>query len=159
MSWWQTVLGLGGLAAAPFTGGTTAAWAVPLITGGASTFASIYGANKQNSANNRALSTQDRANAQAMEIEREQMAESRRQFDLQQAAAKAALESQNKFEGDRWAASEEERLYDRRLRDEREARMAPRRAFAADALQRLPGLIASGRQSPGMGSFGSYRRA
>jgi len=122
------------------------------------TLAGIYANRQQSKANKEALAYQERANAEAMAYERDQMAEQRRQFDAQQKAAADQWAAMQKFESDKWASSEEERLYDRRLRDERETRLAPRRAMAADALQRLPGLIASGRTSPGLGSLGSYRR-
>jgi hypothetical protein len=125
---------------------------------GVDTLFGIYANRQQSKANKEALAYQERANAEAMAYEREQMAEQRRQFDLQQKAAAEQWAAMQKFEADRWGASEEERLYDRRLKDERESRLAPRRAMAADALQRLPGLIASGRTSPGLGSLGSYRR-
>jgi hypothetical protein len=125
---------------------------------GVNTLSSIYANRKNAQANQQAMSVQERANAEAMAFEREQMAEQRRQFDIQQAAAKEALAAQNKFEADKWAASEEERLYDRRLRDERETRRAPYRQASADALGRIPGLLASGRTSPGLASLGSYRR-
>lgn len=125
---------------------------------GVDTLSGIY-ANRQNSkANREAMSVQERYNAEAMAFEREQMAEARRQFDAQQAAAKAALDASNKFEADKWAASEEERLYDRRLRDERETRRAPYREASAAALGRIPGILAGGRTSPGLASLGSYRR-
>jgi hypothetical protein len=125
---------------------------------GVDTLFGIYANRQQSKANKEALAYQERANAEAMAYEREQMAEQRRQFDTQQKAAAEQWAAMQKFEADRWGASEEERLYDRRLKDERESRLAPRRAMAADALQRLPGLLASGRTSPGLGSLGSYRR-
>jgi len=125
---------------------------------GVNTLSGIYANRQQGKANKDALAYQERANAEAMAFERDQMAESRRQFDLQQAAAQQQWAAMQKFEQDRWASSEEERLYDRRLKDERETRLAPRRAMAAEALGRLPSLIASGRATPGLGSLGSYRR-
>lgn len=140
MSWWKTALGIGATAG---TGG----WALPLLGLGASTFGSIYANKRQGNANKEALAYQERKDAEAMKFDLAQEAERKRQFDVQQ----AGLQRQ-------WDAQEQDRQYDRRLLEEREARMAPRRAMAAQALQRIPGLIASGSTSPGLASLGSYRR-
>lgn len=150
MSWWKTALGIG-------AGVASGGWLLPAVGLGLGTFGQIYGAKKQDSSNRLAMQAQERANQQAMQLEQEQMAESRRQFDQQQALMRQQWDATQKFEADKWAASEEERMYDRRLRDEREARMAPRRAASAQALAGLPGIIASGRTSPGLASLGSYR--
>lgn len=118
----------------------------------------IYANKKQQQGNREALAYQQAKDAEAMAYEREQMAEQKRQFDMQQAAAKAQWDAQQKFQQDQFAASEEERLYNRRLQDEKEARRAPYRAASLDALNRLPDILASGRTSPGLGSLGSYRK-
>jgi hypothetical protein len=123
---------------------------------GANTLFGIYANRQMSSANRDALAYQERANAEAMAFEREQMAESRRQFDQQQAAAERAHAADERFRGEQFASTEEERLYRRRLEDEREARRAPYRQASLEALGRLPGVLASGRTSPG--SLGSYRR-
>jgi hypothetical protein len=149
MSWWKAALGIGA--------GAAGGWALPLIGAGLGTFGQIWGGRQQGNANKDALRAQERASQQAMAIEQEQMAEQRRQFDQQQALARQQWDTTQKFEQDRWAASEEERLYDRRLKDERETRMAPRRAASAQALANLPSVLASGRTSPGLASLGSYR--
>jgi hypothetical protein len=123
---------------------------------GANTLFGIYANRQASNANRDALAYQERANAEAMAFEREQMAESRRQFDQQQAAAERSHAADEQFRGAQFASSEEERLYRRRLEDEREARRAPYRQASLEALGRLPGILASGRTSPG--SLGSYRR-
>lgn len=117
------------------------------------TFGNIYGANKSQSANRESLRAQMAGQTQAEILAREQMAEEKRQFELTRQEQAAQWAADQKFQADKFAASEEERLYDRRLKDEREARMGPYREASAAALQRLPGLIASGRQTPGMGSL------
>lgn len=150
MSWWKAALGIG-------TGGHSA-WLLPAAGLALGTFGQIYGARKQSTANRDALRAEQRAADMAQQIALADRDESRRQFDIQQAAMKADLDARNKFESDKWNASEEERLYDRRLRDEREVRRAPYRAASAQALANLPGILASGRATPGMGTFGSYRR-
>ena len=157
MSWWKAALGIGGLAAAPFTAGTSAAWAVPLITGGLSTIGQIYGSRQQGNANRRAMQVQERASQQAMELDREQEATRRAEFQAQQQQLQRQWDATQKFEADKWAVLEEERLYDRRLKEERETRMAPRRAASAQALANLPGILEHGRTSPGLASLGSYR--
>jgi len=130
--------------------GTGAGMGIPwwnIASKGVDTLFGIYSNRQASKANKEATAYQVTANEQAMQMEREQLAEQRRQWEAMQ-----------QFESQKWAASEEERLYDRRLRDEREARLAPRRAMAADALQRIPGILAGGRTSPGLASLGSYRR-
>jgi uncharacterized protein YhaN len=124
----------------------------------ASTLGNIYASHKQSSANRDALAAQERSDMRAQQIEADNRAEQKRQFDLQQAQLKAQWDAQQKFEADRFAASEEERLHTRQLSDEREARRAPYRAASAAALERLPGLINSGSRSPGLATLGSYRR-
>lgn len=151
MSWWKTALGIGA------TGGT-AAWLLPALGLGLGTFGQIYGARKQGSANRDALAAEMKAANMAQTIALADREESKRQFDIQQAALKADLDARNTFESNKWAASEEERLYDRGLRDARETRRAPFRAASAAALERIPGILASGRATPGMGSLGSFRR-
>jgi len=147
---WGTVAGTtsGGLA-----GGSMGApwWKLGELAVG--TFGNIYGANKSQSANRESLRAQMAGQTQAEILAREQMAEEKRQFELTRQEQAAQWAADQKFQADKFAASEEERLYDRRLKDEREARMGPYREASAAALQRLPGLIASGRQTPGMGSL------
>lgn len=125
---------------------------------GVDTLFGIYSNRQQSRANRDALAYQERQNMRAEGLDRDAEAQRHEEFLAQQAALKQQWDAMQKFEADKWAASEDERLYDRGLKDAREARLAPRRALAADALQRIPGLLASGRTSPGLGSLGSYRR-
>lgn len=80
--------------------------------------------------NERAIAAQMAANAEATALQRAAMDESRRQFDLSQADARAANEAANEFRRRELAASEEERAYARRLMEEREARLMPYRQRA-----------------------------
>ena len=125
---------------------------------GAGTFGNLYASRKQSTANREALAYQQQANEQAMAMDREMEAERKRQFDVQQVELKRQWDATQQFEASRFAASEDERLYDRRIRDERETRRAPYRAASEAALARLPGILAGGRMSPGMGSLGSFRK-
>lgn len=148
-------------APAAISAGASTASRIPWLAVGskaADTLFGIYANKKQQQGNREALAYQQAKDAEAMQYEREQMAEQRRQFDLQQQAAKAQWDAQQKFQQEQFAASEEERLYNRRLQDEKEARRAPYRAASLDALNRLPSILDSGRTSPGLGSLGSYRR-
>ena len=122
------------------------------------TFGNLYGANKAQGANREALAAQMAAQTQAEILAREQLAEEKRQFELTRSEQAAQWAADQKFKADQFAASEEERLYDRRLRDEKEARLGPYREASAAALGRLPGVIASGRRTPGMGSLGWMAR-
>jgi len=124
----------------------------------AGTFGNIYGSRVAQRSNREALAAQQRATDQAMEWERSIAArddarylDDKRIADDRYAAEQARLARID-------AATESERLADRKLIDEREARRAPYRAASAAALERLPGIIASGRTSPGLGSLGSFRR-
>lgn len=110
----------------------------------ADTLFGIYANRQQGNANDKALAYQERANAEAMAFEREMEAERRRQFDTQQADARRAWEADQKFQADKWAASEEDRMYGRRRQEGRD--------------QMRDSLISSGLRSPGLHSLGSYRR-
>lgn len=125
----------------------------------AGTFGNIYGARKNQTANREALAAQQASTDQAMMFEREQMAEAKRQFDIQQSQLRAQWERDQAMQAQQFAATEDERLYQRKLLEDRETRRAPYRQASADALGRLPGILASGRTSPGLGSLGSYRRS
>ena len=125
---------------------------------GAGTFGNIYASRRLSTSNRDALAAQERGDTRAEQIAAENRAQLKQQFDIQQAQLKAQWDATQQFERDKWGVQEEDRLYRRRLEDERETRRAPYRAAAAEALGRLPGLIASGSTSPGLGSLGSYRR-
>lgn len=129
----------------------------------ADTLFGIYANNKQSKANREALAMQQQANAEALAYQRELEAEQKRQFEVQQAQLQRQWDAQQAFDKAKWDASEEERLYqrrkddeDRQLRAQREARKAPYIAASQAALAQLPGLLASGATSPGLGSLRSY---
>lgn len=153
--------GAGGAGTAGVATAAGAGHALPWLGIGSKAADTLFGiyANKQAStANRQALAYQQAKDQEAMAYERQQDAENRRQFDMQQAEMKRQWDASQKFEADKWAATQEDRMRSLRLDDEREARRAPYRAASAAALERLPGILASGRTSPGLGSFGSFRR-
>lgn len=110
----------------------------------------IYANRQSQNANREALAYQQRQNDAAMAYERELEAERRRQFDITTAEQRRQWEADQAFKQAQWNASEEERLHQRALSDAKEARMAPFRAAAAQALM-------TGSVSPGLASLGSYR--
>lgn len=118
----------------------------------------IYANRQQAGANRQALAYQQAKDAEAMAYERELEAERRREFNQQQDELKRQWDATQAFQQSQWNAQEEQRLYERRLAEAKEARQAPYREASLAALQQLPGLIASGAVSPGLGSLGSYRR-
>jgi hypothetical protein len=154
--------------AASGTGAAGAGMSIPWLSIGgkaSDTLFGIYANKKQAQANREALAMQQRASAEAMAYERERDAEAKRQFDAQQAELRRQWEATQAFEKSKWDALEEERLYnrrvteeDRQLKAEREARKAPYIAASQAALAQLPGIIASGATSPGLGSLRSYGR-
>ena len=137
MGWFSKFLGyLGGGIAAPFTGGASMAWALG-IGAGVDAATSIYGAHKAGSAEERALKSQEDATADAMELERDQMAEDKRRWDRDEA-----------FRAEQWAASEEDRLfrlaldrYQQELLVARDARAQPYREASRAAMGRLGDIL------------------
>lgn len=113
-----------------------AAIAVPAIASAIAGGASIYGSRQAANASRRASQIQSRADAEAMQYQREQDAEARRRWEVEQANQKAQFD-----------AAEEERLYTRRQRDEREARLVPLRQQSAAAMGRLGDLLTRGQSS------------
>ena len=107
-----------------------AAVAVPLITGAIAGGAQVYGAKKAGQSAKRASQVTARADDAAMEEARLEREEAKRQFDAQE--AQRAKE---------FAASEEERVYTRRLQEEKEARQAPYRQASAAALGNLGKML------------------
>lgn len=105
-------------------------------------FLSSWMGNRANSRAQRdALAAQMRQNDAATALERDQIAEQRRQFDTSQADARAAREAENEMRRRELAASEEERAFNRRLVEEREARLAPYLASAERARRTLAQLL------------------
>lgn len=152
-----TAAGTGTAAGGSVAAGSSIPW-MAVGSKGVDTLFGVYANRQQMKGNREALAYQRQADERAMQIEADERAEMKRQFDIQQAQLQRQWEAQQKFEADKFAASEEERLYSRRLQDEKEARRAPYRAASAAALDRIGGIINSGRTSPGLGSLGSYRR-
>jgi hypothetical protein len=108
--------------------------AVGLAIGGiAGAIGTGVAAKTASNATKRASTTQQKANDDALQMERERDAEARRQWDADQAFKKA-----------QWEAQEEERLYSRRRLDERDARAQPYRDASVAALGRLPDLLGGG---------------
>lgn len=155
--------GTASMSAPALAGGSVPGWigstqAANLAGKGVDTLFGIYSNRQQSKANREALAYQQSQNARAEAWDREQELQRRTEFMAQQAELKRQWEATQKFESDKWAATEEDRVHRRQLEDEREVRRAPFRAASAAALERLPGIMASGRTSPGLGSLGSYRR-
>lgn len=107
-----------------------AAIAVPaiasVIAGGTAAGATIYGSRKAGQSARRASEIQSKSDDAALQFERERDAEAKRQWEAQQ-----------QFEQQKYAAQEEQRLHDRALADQAEARRAPYRAASQAALQSL----------------------
>lgn len=144
-------------------GAGMASWAskVPWMQVGAKgvdTLFGIYANNQQSKATREALMAQQRASEQAMAFDREMENQRHADFLAQQAALQKQWEAEQAFDKSKWDATEEDRLYRRRLDEEKEARRAPFRAAGAAALARIPEIIAAGSVSPGLASLGSYRR-
>ena len=106
------------------------ATALSLIGAGAAGGASVYGSKKAGDSAKRASQVTARADDAAMEEARLEREEAKRQFDAQE--AQRAKE---------FAASEEERVYTRRLQEEKEARQAPYRQASAAALGNLGKML------------------
>lgn len=134
-------------AALPFT--------MSAIGAGAAATGQIVGAHKQASSQRKALDYQDEADRRAEALEREQIAEERRRFDIEE--QNRAREAQ---------IAEEERLWnrDRLMRQEaleqsrydtRQANLAPYREASLGALTRLGDLInrPNAAQSPSAWQF------
>lgn len=140
--------------------GTTMASRIPwwnIASKGVDTLAGIYGSRKQDAADRRSTDYLRTRDAEALAWDRELEARRRMEHDAEQAERRQQWDAMQKFEAAKWAAMEEERLHARALADAKEARQAPYRAASLSALNNLPSLWASGAQSPGLGSLGSYR--
>lgn len=108
--------------------------AAAAIAGGASVATGVIGSRAQSGANRRASTMQAKSDADALAFQREQEAQRRREFELTEGEARRRWDAEQ-------AIAEEERSYARRLQDEREARMAPRRAASQAALMRMGDLL------------------
>lgn len=90
----------------------------------------VYGSKKQAQSTRRAQDIQSRADAETLAYERERDAELKRQWEATQ-----------EMEARKFAAAEEQRLHDRQLADEAEARRAPYRAASQAALGKLGTIL------------------
>lgn len=114
----------------------TAFWGA--VGTGAATGASLYGAHKQSQSANRAQQIQSNTDAETIRLERERDAEAKRQWDTEQA-----------FQQQQFAAQEDDRLFNRRLLEQRDARAEPYRQASAAAVGRLGQMLGlSGRPAP-----------
>lgn len=107
-----------------------AAVAVPLIAAAVGAGTTVYGAKSAGKSARRAQNIQSKSDDAAIQLERERDAEARRQWEAAQ-----------QFEAQKWNAQEEERIYNRRMQEEREARQAPYRAMSAAALGNLGSML------------------
>ena len=142
-----------------------------VIGGGAAVGTGVMASRAQSGASRRATAAQRDSNTQALDFERQRMAEEQRRWEAEQAymrqrddEMRRQWDTQQGFERDRFAASEEDRGFHRRLLEEREARAVPYRQASLGALARLPGLTGSGQtawRSPsnmGRASLGDLAR-
>lgn len=113
--------------------------AVPAVTG-------LLGMRSQSKGLNRQHQIEQANYAQQISMAREN--EAYRRSEAERVAAEEAKRwsADEMFRSKQYAADEEERTYNRRLLDEREARRAPRRAASQQALYRLQDLLKLGRR-------------
>jgi len=137
-----SVPGAVGASAAPLGGGTVATgtgagmtlgniWNLANLGVGAAS--SLFGMRSQNRGLDKQIALQRQEMAARLAADAEARAEAKRQFDAQQAN-----------ETRRFAADDEDRAFNRRLLEEREARMAPYRVSADRARQRLAAFLGLG---------------
>lgn len=74
-------------------------------------------------------------------LERTRLADEKAQFDVTQAELKRQWEAEQAFRAQQFAVSEEERIWRRKLEDEREARAGRRRADSLAARAKLRSLL------------------
>lgn len=112
-----------------------------VAAGGVAAGATVYGSKKASAASRRASDVTDRANRAAEEDLRAQREEERRRWEAEQEQAArefAALEEERRY-------TREKDEYEQRLKQEREARMAPYRQMSAQALGSLGQMLGLGR--------------
>lgn len=115
----------------------------PVAGLGINSLLSIFGNRSASKQQQNAINAQMRANAEATQLARDQMASQQEQFKLSQADQRAALDASNELRRRELASSEEDRAYTRRLSEEREARLAPYRANAQRWAQTLAQMLRS----------------
>lgn len=125
-------LGVGSVAGAA-GGGMTLGNIFNLANLGVGAFSSFMGQRSQNKGLDQQMALQRQQMAMQAQADAEARAEAKRQFDATQAN-----------ESRRYAADDEERAFQRRLVEEREARLAPYRAQADRARQRLARFLGLG---------------
>ena len=93
---------------------------------GVGTATSLYGANKADKTARYQADLQATSVAEQMALERERLAEEKSQFMTQQDELRRQWAAQQAFQAKQFAASEDERLYNRKLLEDREGRKAAR---------------------------------
>ncbi|MEY4387879.1 MAG: hypothetical protein RLY20_3162 [Verrucomicrobiota bacterium] len=155
--------GMGGLPAGMAPGGAMISTAFPTAAGmGGGAFSlgglmknpltgmgiqgmfSLLGQRSQNKAMDKQLASQNASLAKQMELEIADRAEQKRQFDIQQQAAKAALDAQNTMAARQLAAEEADRAYTRSLSEKREAYLDPYRQQSQAARYSLMRMLGIG---------------
>lgn len=100
-------------------------------------FSSLWGARKAGQTAKYEADLTASTLEKQMELERQRLAEEKAQFLMQQEELKRQWEAEQAFRKQQFDVSEEERLWRRRIEEEREARSAGRRAHAAAARAKL----------------------
>lgn len=108
---------------------------------GAGLFTSIMGNRSASRAQRDANALTERTNAAQMALAERQFNTEQANFAADRADAIRRWEAEEAFRAKQFAAEEEERLEQRRLRDEREARLAPRREMSRQALLRVGQIL------------------
>lgn len=123
----------------------------PLTGLGVQGLFSLLGQRSQNKAMDKQLASQNASLAKQMELEIADRAEQKRQFDIQQAAAKAALDAQNTMSARQLSADEADRAYarqqseyQRQLMEKREAYLDPYRQQSQAARYSLMRMLGIG---------------
>ena len=112
-----------------------------LLAGLAAGGAQAYGAHRQGQASTRASAATTTANAEALRFEREQAAADQRRFDAEQTAKREQWAADEAFRQNQYRASEEDRLFQRMLLEQQEARRAPFREASRQALGRVGDIL------------------
>lgn len=112
---------------------------IPAVTG-------LIGMRSQNRALDRQSQLEQQALAEQMAYAREQEAIRRQEAERMFAEDQRRWEAEERNRARELSATEEERAYQRRLLDEREARRAPYRRASQDALFRLQDILSMGRR-------------
>lgn len=124
----------------PFLAALTPA-AAALIGGGATAGATAYGAHVSGKSADKARQSQDRATAESIAFERERENTRRQEKAREDAEAQKQWEAEQAQKKDAYDLDLQDRLYNRSLLQNQEARRAPYRAAGAAALQNLGQML------------------